>query len=48
MLAANVPVVFLGNAFAGRLPMRAIHYTTTVLLLATGAVFIYRAIIHWS
>jgi hypothetical protein len=36
MLAANVPVVFLGNAFAGRLPMRAIHYTTTVLLLATG------------
>jgi putative Ca2+/H+ antiporter (TMEM165/GDT1 family) len=48
MLAANAPVVFLGNAFAGRLPMRAIHYTTTILLLGIGAVFIYRAIDHWS
>ena len=48
MLAANAPVIFLGNAFAGRLPMRAIHYTTTLLLLAIGAVFIYRAIHHWS
>jgi len=48
MLAANVPVVFLGNAFAGRLPMRAIHFTTSILLLGIGAVFIYRAIIHWS
>jgi putative Ca2+/H+ antiporter (TMEM165/GDT1 family) len=48
MLAANAPVVFLGNAFAGRLPMRAIHYTTTVLLLGIGAVFIYRAIHNWS
>ena len=47
MLAANVPVVFLGNVFADRLPMRAIHYTTTILLLAIGAVFIIRAIRHW-
>jgi putative Ca2+/H+ antiporter (TMEM165/GDT1 family) len=47
MLAANAPVVFLGNAFAGRLPMRAIHYTTTILLLGIGAVFVYRAIGHW-
>ena len=31
MLAANAPVIFLGNAFAGRLPMRAIRYTTTLL-----------------
>jgi putative Ca2+/H+ antiporter (TMEM165/GDT1 family) len=48
MLAANVPVVFLGNVFADRLPMRAIHYITTILLLCIGAVFIYRAISHWS
>jgi len=47
MLAANAPVIFLGNAFAGRLPMRAIHYTTTILLLGVGVVFIYRAILHW-
>ena len=44
MLAATKPVVFLGNAFAGRLPMRAIHVGTTLLLLVIGAVFIYRAI----
>jgi putative Ca2+/H+ antiporter (TMEM165/GDT1 family) len=48
MLAANAPVIFLGNAFAGRLPMRAIHYTTTILLLGVGVVFIYRAILHWD
>lgn len=44
MLVANAPAVFLGHAFADRLPMRAIHYTTTILLLAIGSVFIYRAI----
>jgi putative Ca2+/H+ antiporter (TMEM165/GDT1 family) len=47
MLAANAPVVFLGNTFAGRLRMRAIHYTTTVLPLGIGAVFIIRATRHW-
>ncbi len=47
MLLANAPVVFLGNVFAGRLPMRAIHYVTTLLLLVIGAVFIIRAIRHW-
>jgi len=46
MLAADAPVIFLGNAFAGRLPIRPIHYTTTILLLGVGAVFIYRAIHH--
>lgn len=44
MLAANAPVIFLGNAFAGRLPMQAIHYTTTILLLGVGSIFIYRAV----
>lgn len=48
MLAANAPVVFLGNAFAGRLPMRGIHYITTVLMIGIGALFIYRAMVHWS
>jgi putative Ca2+/H+ antiporter (TMEM165/GDT1 family) len=46
MLLANAPVIFLGNAFAGRLPMRAIQYATSVLLLTIGAVFIYRALHH--
>ena len=47
MLAANAPVIFLGNAFAGRLPLRAIHYTATALLLGIGGAFIYRAIHNW-
>jgi Ca2+/H+ antiporter, TMEM165/GDT1 family len=47
MLAANVPVVFPGNVFAGRLPIRATHYATTLLLLIIGPVFIIRAIRHW-
>jgi hypothetical protein len=38
MLVANAPVVFLGNTFARRLPMRAIYYTTTLSLLGTVAV----------
>lgn len=46
MLAADAPVIFLGNAFAGRLPIRPIHSTTTILLLGVGAVFIYCAIHH--
>jgi Ca2+/H+ antiporter, TMEM165/GDT1 family len=48
MIAANAPVVFLGNVIVGRLPMRAIHFATTLLLLVIGAVFIIRAIRHWS
>lgn len=48
MVVANAPVVFLGNTFAGRLPMRTIHYTTIILLLGIGAIFIYRAIAHWN
>jgi putative Ca2+/H+ antiporter (TMEM165/GDT1 family) len=48
MLVANAPAIFLGNLFARRLPMRAIHTATTVFLLGIGAVFIYRAIHHWS
>lgn len=44
MMAANVPVIFLGNAFAHRLPMKTIHYTASVLFLIVGAVFIVRGL----
>jgi putative Ca2+/H+ antiporter (TMEM165/GDT1 family) len=44
MLAANAPVVFLGKAFADRLPMRAIHYAASALFLILGAVFLFRAL----
>jgi len=44
MLAANAPVVFLGKAFADRLPMKAIHYSASALFLILGAVFLFRAL----
>jgi Ca2+/H+ antiporter, TMEM165/GDT1 family len=48
MLIANVPVIFLGNAFAHRLPLRAIHYTASALFAVLGVIFIVRAVQHWS
>jgi Ca2+/H+ antiporter, TMEM165/GDT1 family len=44
MLVANVPVVFLGHAFADRLPLRAIHIAASLLFFALGALFIWRAL----
>jgi putative Ca2+/H+ antiporter (TMEM165/GDT1 family) len=43
MLLANAPVVFLGKAFAARLPMRAIHLGAAGLFAVLGIVFIWRA-----
>jgi putative Ca2+/H+ antiporter (TMEM165/GDT1 family) len=48
MLIANVPVIFLGNAFAHRLPLRAMHYTASALFAVLGVIFIVRAVQHWS
>jgi Ca2+/H+ antiporter, TMEM165/GDT1 family len=50
MLVANAPVIFLGKAFADRLPLKTIHYVASALFAILGAVFIYRAIRHgaWS
>ena len=46
MLPANAPVVFLGKAFATRLPLMAIHYGASCLFAVLGAVFIIRALMH--
>lgn len=43
MVLANAPVVFVGKAFADRLPLRAIHYVASGLFLVLGAVFLWRA-----
>jgi putative Ca2+/H+ antiporter (TMEM165/GDT1 family) len=43
MLIANVPVVFLGKAFAIRLPLQAIHYGAAVLFAILGCLFLIRA-----
>jgi putative Ca2+/H+ antiporter (TMEM165/GDT1 family) len=44
MMIANVPVVFLGKAFANRLPLKAIHYGAAALFVILGALFIARAL----
>ena len=43
MLAANVPVVFLGSAFSARLPIKQIHIGASLLFVALGALFLWRA-----
>jgi putative Ca2+/H+ antiporter (TMEM165/GDT1 family) len=44
MLLANAPVVFLGQAFSERLPLKKLHYLASGLFLVLGAVFIFRAV----
>ena len=46
MLIANAPVVFLGQAFAHRLPLKVIHYGACALFAVLGGVFLTRALIH--
>jgi putative Ca2+/H+ antiporter (TMEM165/GDT1 family) len=48
MLVANTPVIFLGNAFAHRLPLRAIHYAACALFAVLGVIFLVRAAHHWG
>jgi len=44
MMLANIPVVFLGDSFAKRLPLRAIRYACSALFVAIGIVFLTRAL----
>jgi len=44
MMLANVPVVFLGKAFADRLPLKAIHFGAAVLFTLLGVMFLLRAL----
>ncbi len=44
MLMANAPVVFLGRAFADRLPVKAIHYAASLLFMVLGVVFLARVL----
>jgi Ca2+/H+ antiporter, TMEM165/GDT1 family len=46
MMLANAPAVFLGKAFADRLPLKAIHYVASGLFLVLGGVFLFRAWHH--
>ncbi len=44
MMMANVPVVFLGKAFADRLPLKTIHYGAAILFAILGGLFLLRAL----
>ena len=44
MMIANVPVIFLGSAFASRLPLKAIHIGAAILFAVLGAIFILRGL----
>jgi putative Ca2+/H+ antiporter (TMEM165/GDT1 family) len=46
MMLANAPVVFIGQAFSERLPLRALQRVASASFLALGALFIYRALGH--
>ena len=48
MMLANIPVVLLGNAFAARLPLKAIHYVASGLFVLLGALFLARGISHFG
>jgi Ca2+/H+ antiporter, TMEM165/GDT1 family len=44
MLAANFPVIFLGHAFAPRLPLKTIRIGASLLFVTLGLVFLARAL----
>jgi Ca2+/H+ antiporter, TMEM165/GDT1 family len=48
MMLANTPVIFLGNAFAHRLPLKAMHYAAAALFAILGVIFVVRAAQHWG
>ena len=43
MMLANAPAVLLGHAFASRLPLRLINLAASLLFIALGAYFLWRA-----
>jgi putative Ca2+/H+ antiporter (TMEM165/GDT1 family) len=44
LLAADAPVVFLGRAFAGRLPLKTIRYAAAGIFAVLGVVFAVKAL----
>ncbi|HEY0748058.1 MAG TPA: TMEM165/GDT1 family protein [Steroidobacteraceae bacterium] len=46
MMVANIPVVFLGKAFASRLPLKAIHYGAAAVFVVLGFIFLLRAFLN--
>jgi len=47
MMIANAPVIFLGHAFADRLPLHALNRLAAALFAIVGLVFLARAMGWW-
>lgn len=45
MMLANVPVIYLGNRFADKLPTKAVHIMAALIFLVLGALAIHNALI---
>lgn len=48
MMAANVPVIFLGKAFSDRLPLKALNIGAALLFAVLGLIFLFSAVKHWA
>jgi putative Ca2+/H+ antiporter (TMEM165/GDT1 family) len=44
MMIANVPVIYLGNRFADRLPAKTLHIIAAILFLMLGALALEHAL----
>lgn len=45
MMLANIPVIYLGNRFADRLPARAVHIVAAVVFVVLGGLALRNAIV---
>jgi putative Ca2+/H+ antiporter (TMEM165/GDT1 family) len=48
LFVANLPAVFLGDALAGKLPIRQINYVAALIFLVLGIGFLVRAVAAWQ
>lgn len=44
MMLANAPVVYLGNRFANRLPIKTVHLIASFIFIVLGGLALYKAI----
>ena len=47
MLAANIPVVFLGSKFASRLPIKKMHFAASALFICLGLYVLWLGHSKW-
>jgi Ca2+/H+ antiporter, TMEM165/GDT1 family len=48
MLIANLPVIYLGKSFAGRIPAKAVHVIACLIFLILGGLALRNALTQTS